>query len=149
MLNWLKNTTAGARATLAAEASKFRNREFMQAIVAACALIAAADGDISSDEKQKMMGYIRSADELKHFDTDEVIAFFEAMTSKFDFDVEIGRAEALKVIGRVKGKEEQARMVVRVACIIGGADGSFDDSEKAVTRTIATDLGLNPAEFDL
>ena len=45
------------RATLAAEASKFRNREFMQAIVAACALMAAADGKISSEEKQKMMGY--------------------------------------------------------------------------------------------
>ncbi|MBW3243642.1 tellurite resistance TerB family protein [Epibacterium sp. DP7N7-1] len=149
MLNWLKSTTASARATLAAEASKFRNREFMQAIVAACALMAAADGNISSEEKQKMMGYIRSADELKHFDTGEVISFFEAITSKFEFDVEIGRAEALKVIGRVKDKEEQARMVVRVACVIGAADGTFDDDEKSVARTIAVDLGLPPADFDL
>lgn len=149
MLGWLKNTTENARSALVAEMSKYRNREFMEACVAAGALMAAADGEITSDEKRKMIGVIENTDELKHFDMGDVIAFFESIVKKFEFDVEIGRAEALKIIGRIKGKEEQARMLVRVACIIGGADGNFDDDEKAVGRMIAVDLGLNPGDFEL
>lgn len=149
MLNWLKEKGSEARARLTAEVSKFKNRTFMESTVAACALVAAADGTISSEEKQKMAGFIRNSDELKHFDMKDIIAFFEKIVGNFDFDAEIGRAEALKVIGRLRGNEEQARVMVRVACAIGASDGNFDPDEKAVVRSICKELGLNPADFDL
>src|SRR3989338_9969776 len=59
MLSWLKTNTAAARTRLAEEIGKFKNREFMEAVVAGCALVAAADGDISASEKQKMVGFIQ------------------------------------------------------------------------------------------
>ena len=149
MLNWLKDKGTEARTRLTAEVSKFKNKTFMEATVAACAMVAAADGTVSSDEKQKMAGFIRNSDELKHFSMTEVIAFFEKVVGNFDFDAEIGRAEALKVIGRLRGNEEQARVMVRVACAIGASDGSFDEGEKAVVRTVCKELGLNPSDFDL
>lgn len=149
MLNWLKDKGNEARARLTAEVSKFRNRTFMEATVASCALVAAADGTISAQEKQKMAGFMRNSDELKHFDMPDVIAFFEKVVGNFDFDAGIGKAEALKVIGRLRGNEEQARVMVRVACAIGASDGDFDEAEKAVVRTICKELGLNPTDFDL
>lgn len=149
MLNWLRDKGNEARARLTAEVSKFKNRTFMEATVASCALVAAADGTISAQEKQKMAGFMRNSDELKHFDMPDVIAFFEKVVGNFDFDAAIGRAEALKVIGRLRGNEEQARVMVRVACAIGASDGSFDETEKAVVRTICKELGLNPTDFDL
>lgn len=149
MLSWLKDKGLEARGRLTAEVSKFRNRSFMEAVVAACAMVAAADGTVSSEEKQKMAGFIRNSDELKHFSMPEVIAYFEKVIGNFDFDAEIGRAEALKVIGRLRGNEEQARIVVRVACAIGASDGNFDDDERAVVRSICVELGLKPADFDL
>lgn len=149
MLNWLKSTSENARDKLAAEASKFKNRTFMEAVVAGCALVAAADGTVCSDEKQKMAGYIRSADELKHFDMKQVIESFDKIISQFDFDATIGKGEALKVVGRVRGNNEQARMLVRVTCAIGAADGDFDPDEQAVVREICKELGLDPADFDL
>jgi tellurite resistance protein TerB len=149
MLNWLKDKGLEARGRLTAEVSKFRNRSFMEAVVAACAMVAAADGTVSSDEKQKMAGFIRNSDELKHFSMPEVIAYFEKVIGNFEFDAEIGRAEALKVIGRLRGNEEQARIMVRVACAIGASDGNFDDDERAVVRSICVELGLKPADFDL
>lgn len=148
VMEWLKNTTASARATLTAEVSKFRNREFMEAVIAACALTAYADGNVSSDEKQKMIRYAGSADELKHFGSDKVIAFFQSVLAKFEFDVGIGRAEALKIIGKVRNNPEQARMVVRVAGVIASADGDFDEKEKAVIKQICQELGLNHEEFN-
>lgn len=149
MLSWLKDKGNEARARLTAEVSRFKNRTFMEATVAACAMVAAADGTISAQEKQKMAGFIRNSDELKVFEMTEVIAFFDKVVGNFDFDAEIGRAEALKVIGRLRGNEEQARVMVRVACAIGASDGEFDEDEKTVVRGVCKELGLSPADFDL
>ncbi|TWH64315.1 tellurite resistance protein TerB [Azomonas agilis] len=149
MLDWLKNNVAAARESLSTEITKFKNREFMDAVVAGCALVAAADGSISAAEKQKMVGFIQNSAELKAFDLKEVIQSFQDISGKFEFDSEIGRAEALRIVGKLRGKEDAARLLVRVCCAIGNSDGEFDVKEQAVCRTIATELGLNPADFDL
>lgn len=149
MLNWLKQNTEQARAKMAAEVSKFKNRSFMEAVVSGCALVAAADGNIDSSEKQKMAGFIGRAEELQHFDMRQVIEVFNKTVGDFEFDHAIGKASALKTIAKVKGNEEQAKLLVRVVCAIGAADGNFDDDEKAMVREIARELGLNPDDFDL
>ncbi len=48
MLKWLKDNARSAREKLAAEVSKFKNKDFMEAVVAGCALVASADGQISA-----------------------------------------------------------------------------------------------------
>ncbi len=149
MLNWLKDSANKTRDRLTAEASKFKNRSFMEAVVSGCALVAAADGNISAEEKQKMAGFIQRADELKHFEMRQVIEVFNKASSDFEFDAAIGKASALQTIGKIKGKDDQARLLVRVICAIGAADGDFDANEQAVVREICVDLGLNPADFDL
>lgn len=149
MMNWLKGNYEAARDQLAEQVGRFRNREFMEAVVAGCAIVAAADGTISSEEKQKMIGFIRNSKELKVFKIEDVIKAFDEDTGRFDFDAEIGRGEALRKIAKLKGKAGADRLLVRVCCAIGAADGDFDDSEKAAVTLICRELGLDPAEFDL
>ncbi|MEL6236020.1 MAG: tellurite resistance TerB family protein [Pseudomonadota bacterium] len=149
MLSWLKENTAKARQALADNVAQYRNRDFMEAVVAGCAIVAAADGSVTSEEKQKMMGFIQTSDELKVFKTDDVIKSFNDIIGKFDFDVTIGRGEALKKIAKIKSKEGAGQLLVRVCCAIGAADGDFDDDEKRAVAEICRELGLNPADFDL
>jgi tellurite resistance protein TerB len=149
MLGWLKGNAVAARDKLTAEVSKFKNAKFMNATTASCAIVAAADGDISAAEKQKMIGFINMSPELKVFDMADVIKSFSAHCEKFEFDHKLGQAEALKVIGKVKDDPGASRILVRVACSIGSSDGTFDDKEKAACRLICAELGLNPADFDL
>jgi tellurite resistance protein TerB len=148
-LDTLKQKAGEARSKLATEVGKFRNREFMEACVAGCALVAAADGNIDSAEKQKMMKFIQQSDELKVFDTKDVIAFFNKVAENFDFDNEIGKAEALKVIGKLRSKPDAARLMVRVCCAIGSADGDFDDKEKNIIRAMCRDLNIPSDDFGL
>lgn len=149
MLDWLKTNAAATRDKLATEVSKFRNRDFMDALVAGCSLVAAADGNISSSEKQRMTGFIQNSSELKVFDLKEVIKTFNSYCEKFEFDAEIGKAEALKSIGKLRTKPDAARLLVRVCCAIGSADGTFDEAERAVCRTICNELSLNAADFEI
>ncbi len=142
---WVKETTN----TLKTEVVKFKNKDFLAATVASCALVAAADGNISSEEKQKMIGFMKHSDVLSVFDTSEVIALFEKYSGNFSFDPVIGKGECLQVISRLKKRPDEARLVIRVCCAIGAADGNFDDDEKAVVREICAELGQNPADFQL
>lgn len=149
MLDWLKTNAAATRDKLTTEVGKFRNRDFMDALVAGCSLVAAADGNISSSEKQRMTGFIQNSSELKVFDLKDVIKTFNGYCEKFEFDAEIGKAEALKSIGKLRTKPDAARLLVRVCCAIGSADGDFDETERAMCRTICNELGLNSADFQL
>jgi tellurite resistance protein TerB len=149
MLDWLKSNTAAARERVMSEVARYKNKDVMQAIVASCAAMAFADGNVSSDEKKKLYGLLQNSDVLKVYSTDEVLAFFNQVVAKFEFDFDIGLAEALKTIGKVKKDEGAARHVVRASIMIGKSDGNFDDKEKDVARTIARELGLNPTDFDL
>ena len=148
-MNWLKENITKARENLTAEVAKFKNRTFMEAVVAGCALVAAADGTVDASEKQKMAAFLERSDELKHFDIRQVIEVFNKAVGDFEFDQAIGKTNALQTISKVRGKDDQARVIVRVVCAIGAADGDFDDDEKAVVREIALELGLKPEEFDL
>ena len=64
-------------------------------------------------------------------------------------DFEFGKVAVLQDIAKIKKKPDQARAVVQIGIIIGGADGNFDEHEKKIVRDACFALGLQPAEFDL
>ena len=142
---WLQKAKDG----LADGVARFKNRDFMDACMAGCAMVAAADGSIDSDEKQKMVGFINMNDALKCFDQKTCTDRFTEFAGQFEFDHGVGSEAALKAIAKLTGMEDQARMLVRVCCAIGSADGVFDNDEKNVVRKICQTLGLRSAEFEL
>ncbi|MFC9706655.1 tellurite resistance TerB family protein [Paenibacillus sp. NPDC056933] len=143
--NWLNSTKQG----LEDQVKRFKNKDFMDAVVAGCALVAFADGTIDAAEKNKMAGYINLSQELKVFDMTVVIERFNHYVNNFEFSPEIGKQEALKAIAKFKAKPEVGRVIVGVCSAIGSADGNFDDQERRVVAEICTVLGLNPSEFSL
>lgn len=134
---------------LKTEALKFKNKEFLEAAMAGSALIAMADGKISSEEKQKMIKFIENHDALSIFTTSDVIKAFQDFVSQIEFDKDIGEAKAFLAIGKMKSNNEAGRLLVRMIIAIASADGDFDAQEQVVAVKIAKELALNPAEFGL
>ncbi|MGZ8189070.1 MAG: tellurite resistance TerB family protein [Methylosarcina sp.] len=134
---------------LKTEALKFKNKDFLQAAMAGSALIAMADGSISSEEKQKMIKFIESNDSLSIFSTGDVIKAFQDYVSQLEFDKDIGEAKAYQALGRMKSNAEAARLLMRMIIAIASADGIIDVNERKIAVKIAVELGLSPAEFEL
>ena len=147
--NDIKTKATQLQGSLATELIKFRNRDLMDAILAGCALVATADGTVTSEEKEKMLGFVRNSDALKHYDTSLVIDTFQKYIGKLEFDFALGRAELLQEISKVSKKMDEARLLVRVCCAIGASDGDFGRQEKQVVHDICLELGINPTDFDL
>jgi len=143
--SWLSNSKKG----LTDQVKKFKNKDFLDAVVAGCAIVAAADGTISSDEKQKMAGFMERSEELNVFNVSDVIKRFNHFAGNLEFDATIGKAEALRTIGSFRSKPDIGRVIVSVCCAVGAADGDFDEKEQAVVRDICNVLGLNPSEYGL
>ncbi|MFC0414771.1 TerD family protein [Cytobacillus solani] len=127
--------------------TRYKSQDVMDAVVAACALVALADGRLDQTERQKMIEFVNQSEELRVFDTNKVIQQFNLFVQKIERDSIIGRAEAFKALGRIRSKPEIARLVARYCIAIGYADGHFDPSEKQIVTEICMELGLNPHEF--
>ena len=108
----------------------------MEGTIAVCARIAVSSDGVSAEEKQKMIGFLKSSEELKVFETEEVITFFNKLVTSFDFDMEIGKGETMKYILALKDQPEAAQLAVRVGIAVAKSDGNFDqDEQKAVKRS--------------
>ncbi|MFU8789322.1 MAG: tellurite resistance TerB family protein [Methylobacter sp.] len=134
---------------LKTEALKFKNKDFLNAAMAGSALIAMADGSVSSEEKQKMVKFIESHDALSIFTTSDVIKAFQDFVGQLEFDKDIGEAKAYEALSKMKSNAQAARLLVRMIIGIASSDGDFDDDEKKVAVKIAKELGIDPAEFEL
>ena len=134
---------------LKTEALKFKNKDFLNAAMAGSALVAMADGSISSEEKQKMIKFIESNDALSIFTTSDVIKAFQDFVGQLEFDKDIGEAKAYQAIGKMKSNTEASRLLVRMIIAIASSDGIFDNDEKKVAIKIAKELALDPSEFEL
>ena len=134
---------------LKTEALKFKNKDFLNAAMAGSALVAMADGSISSGEKQKMIKFIESNDALSIFTTSDVIKAFQDFVGQLEFDNDIGEAKAYQAIGKMKSNTEASRLLVRMIIAIASSDGLFDNDEKKIAVKIAKELALNPSEFEL
>lgn len=148
MLNTFKDMLNNAKTTIANEITKFQSRDFMEAVVAGCTMVAAANGEFKSEEKQKMLNALKMNDSLKVFDQSDVIKVFNGFSEKFEFDIGIGNAEALSTISKMAGKDG-ADLIVSVCCAIGAADGDFDADEKSCVIDICNALKLSPARYGL
>lgn len=147
MLDWAKNKFNQGRETLLSEVSRYKGKDFMQGCVAVGTYIAFTDGVVSAQEKQKLIKYFEISDTLKVFSTEEVIAEFQKLSGKFDFDPDIGRSECLKTIGKLRKKPEEARAAVRLGVMIAKSDAHFDEDEKRALLEVCNELGLKPEEF--
>ncbi|HEU5267193.1 MAG TPA: TerB family tellurite resistance protein [Jatrophihabitans sp.] len=76
-------------------------------------------------------------------------AKFDNYCDKLNRDFDFGKIEAIASISKLKAKPDQARAVVSIGLIIGGADGRFDADERRVVTDACHAVGIAPAEFDL
>ena len=145
----LKSNAATMNAQLQTNVAKFKSVDFANATMAMCALIASADGSIDSAERSKTAALITSNETLKIFPASELKQKFDFYCDKLTADIDFGRIEAIQAVAKLKSKEDQARAVIQIGIVIGGADGNFDKDEMKAVRDACNAVGISPSEFDV
>ncbi len=121
----------------------------MDAVVAACAMVAQADGWVTPDERTRMLDRMRNSPTIAFFGADDVLLMFEALNLRFQRDLDEGEATAEIAIARLRGQRGPSRLLIETACSVAKADGRFDAEERDVIMRLCKILGLDPASFEL
>lgn len=145
----IKESAQTMQTQLEAKKNDLKSGAFRDSSMAMCALVAAADGTIDPAERQRVAQLITSNDVLQNFAADDLRRRFDEYLDKLTADFDFGKVTVLQEIAKVKKKPTEARAVVQIGIVIGGADGDFDATERAVVREACFALDLPATEFDL
>ncbi|WP_031050614.1 tellurite resistance TerB family protein [Streptomyces sp. NRRL F-5650] len=144
-----KESASQMQTQLVAKKNDLKSGAFRDASMAMCALVAAADGSVDPSERQRVAQLIATNEVLQNFPADDLRRRFEDNLNKLTADYDFGKVGILQEIAKAKKKPAEARAVVQIGIVIGGADGDFDKDERAVVREACYALDLPPHEFDL
>ncbi|MEU9519991.1 TerB family tellurite resistance protein [Streptomyces sp. NPDC048224] len=144
-----KESASQMQTQLVAKKNDLKSGAFRDASTAMCALVAAADGTVDPAERQRVAQLISTNEVLQNFPADDLRRRFEGNLDKLTADFAFGKVGILQEIAKAKKKPAEARAVVQIGIVIGGADGDFDKDERAVVREACYALDLPPHEFDL
>jgi tellurite resistance protein TerB len=147
--NRLKESASMMQTQLNAKKNDLKSGAFRDASMAICALVAAADGTIDPSERRRVAQLITTNEVLQNFPADDLQRRFEDNLNKLTADFDFGRVSVMQEVAKARKKPAEARAVIQIGIVIGGADGDFDKTEQAVVREACYALGLPPAEFDL
>jgi tellurite resistance protein TerB len=145
----IKESASTMQTQLEAKKNDLKSGAFRDASMARCALVAAADGTIDAAERQRVAQLIATNDVLKNFPADDLRRRFDENIGKLTADFAFGKVTVLQEVAKAKKKPAEARAVIQIGIVIGGADGDFDKTEQAVVREACFALDLPPHEFDL
>lgn len=126
------------------------NRDFLEAVCAASALVAAADGDIEDSERRKIVSTIQNHPALgKLYQSNLIEQTAETMLKRAK-DAS-GRQLLARELDDIKSRPNGSQMaedVYLVALDVANSDGEIEPQEDAVLKKIASRLGVDLSKFD-
>ena len=145
MFGFLKKVK-GAGAELAKKSVQAENKDLMEAMVCAAALIAYADGELEDEEVTKISQILDSSAALSAFGT-EPAQYFDKQCAALEASYRMGRLTVMKEIADVKDNKEEAEMVLIMAIEVAFADGEMEEAEDKELKVIASKLGLKLEDY--
>jgi len=122
-------------------------RDLLEAIMAACALIASARGEVDDAERGFLREKFGTIGLFKHVEVDEGLRLFERDVQNISNDGERGTHTALAKIRAISEEPRLARIVMGISHGMTDLHGELLDSEKSQIEKIAGILKL-PSEIE-
>jgi tellurite resistance protein TerB len=140
---------AQLRTLVAEHVERFRNRDFFEAAMAATAFVSMADGTVNLTEANIVDQALEAVHELKIYDPHDAVDLYRHHIERLQNDPDGARDDILKIVSRITGDDQAARILIRICVAIGESDGEFMTEEKLAIRQIAVCLGLDPAGIEM
>jgi tellurite resistance protein TerB len=138
----------GLLAKLETELRRFRDKEFLKATMAACLLIAEADGEVDPVEQATIRAAFDRLPILRELDSVAALRLFEEYRRLLADPVEAPRARRVlyRKVERFQGRYKHSRTLLRAAYLVLGADGVDHPDEIREFKRLCGLLGLDPGQ---
>ena len=148
-LSWVRAKFEGFRSQVLGELANELEIEvsddLLEALAAATALVAFADGVSSPDEREELLSVFEDEDRLTEIDLDDLFDAFDDYAEQFTDDRNAAETEALGAVGVFDDAPDQARLLVRAALAIASTDGVLTPAEEQAVQKLCDTLGIELA----
>ncbi len=128
---------------------RHHNLPFLKATMAACALVATADGDVSFSERVRVDQIIETLEHLQVYDPHEAVNIFVDFCDAILAVPSEGHPKVLSQLDLVKDNPETASLLVKICLAVAEANGETSVVDQIEIVTLCSYLGIDPALFGL
>jgi tellurite resistance protein len=123
---------------------RHRKRPFLRAAMAACALVATADGVVTLRDRVRVDQVLAALQALRVFDPHEGVNVFNEFVAVLQDDPARGRAVAISAIRTEADKDrDRAEILIRICIAVSRVAGGIPRPQRAEIMNLCTLLGLD------
>lgn len=150
-LSWLRNRFGEFKsrvlAELADELEEEAGEDLVEALAAATAMVAFADGVPSAEEREQLLSVFEEEDRLTEIDLDDLFDAFDDYAERFADDASAAESEVLTAVAVFDDSPELGRLIVRSALAVASTDGVLGPAEEKAVGRLCDVLGLEIDEI--
>ena len=128
---------------------RHHNLPFLKATMAACALVATADGEVSFSERVRVDQIVETMEHLQVYDPHEAVNIFVDFCEAIQASPSEGHPKVLSQMDVVKGNPETASLLIRICLAVAEANGSTSLIDQIEIVSLCSHLEIEPAQFGL
>ncbi len=129
------------------EMERHRQRPFLKASMAACALAAVADGAPTFCARIRVDQILETLEALKIFDPHEGVDLFNEYSKALLKSPADGYEKALDAVKAMTGNPDTSALLVRMYLAVAEAKGERSDTDEAEFDAACKTLGVDPREL--
>ena len=129
---------------LDAEVKHYRDKDFLEAALAVCAIAAKADDKVTMLERCQIDAALMREPGLREFDFEKATEILEGYISALTDEGEAAWTALEDKVRRMAGDHKRARTLMRVAYLIFTANKTVDEEENKAFRRLCGLLELSP-----
>jgi len=122
---------------------KKQNRPFLNAAMAACAMISMSEGEVRFCDRIRLDQILSALERLKIFDPHEGVEIFNDYTRKIGASPKEGHAKAVAAVKKVATDKTTAELIVRLCLAISLSDGKTSMVEQIEIVSLCSLLGVD------
>lgn len=129
----------------AVQLERYRHRAFLRAAMAACALVAMANGRVSLRDRVHVDRVLETLDALKVFDPHEGVDLFNDYVAGLQADASAGRRAVLDLVAEEVAQEpEKAELLARICLATTAPQGDIGAGQRQALADLCRCIGVSP-----
>lgn len=128
---------------------RHRNQQFLDSTMAACALVATADGVVEYREEERVSNVMNTLERLRVFDPAEGEELFRDYAEAILGAPKQGHDLAMESVRRSARDPEVAELLIRVCLAVSSSGGEMPLPDQIEIVTLCSRLGVDPGTCGL
>ena len=135
-----------AKLALNEQLQRYRNKPFLEAMMAATAFLALAHDKVLLSERLALDYILANIKELRLFDVHKAVNMFSDYGEAIKNDYDSGKEKVFKAVTKFSGDKAKGSLIIRACVLIAKADGHFSEAEQQAVDELCRVLGVDASE---